>query len=147
MCMGRLQSPRCPLNMRCYMCSVANHLGSTALVAALSILTVTCYREDLQSLPMGCKLMKTTKIASHELVARPGLWHSNAQVIEGKFRLLSSQHDFMQWAERHGEGNTDADTFWCNKTWDPTSGQLLTCHEQPKSSRKSCSLNSRYILA
>lgn len=96
---------------------------------------------------MGCKLIKTVNIGSHELVARPGLWHSSAQVIEGQYRLLPSQQEFMQWAEGHGEGSGDADTFWFNKLWDPSNGQLLTCHEQPQSNRKSCSLNSRFILA
>ena len=93
---------------------------------------------------MGRKLMQTMAVAGHELVARPGLWHSSAQVIEGKFRLLPSQLDFLQWADLHGD---EADTFWCNKTWDPSNGQLLLCHEQPQNSRKSCSLNSRYVLA
>ena len=91
---------------------------------------------------MGRKLMKLMEIASHELVARPGLWHSSAQVIEGKFRLLSSQPDSM-----HGQDSHEADIFWCNKTWDPSNGQLLTYHEQPQHSRKSYSLNSRYVLA
>ena len=103
-------------------------------------------REDLQSLAMGRKLLKTVNIASHELVARPGLWHSSAQVIEGEFRLLPSQLELMQWASRHREGNGEADAFWCNKTWDSSNGQLLTCHEQPQNSRKSCSLNSKYVL-
>ena len=96
---------------------------------------------------MGRRLMQTMAIAGHELVARPGLWHSSAQVIEGKFILLSSELDFRQWAGLHGEGTGEADTFWCNKTWDPSNGQLLLCPEQPQNSRKSCSLNSRYVLA
>lgn len=103
-------------------------------------------REDLQSLPMGRKLMQSMDIEGHELVARPGLWHSNAQVIEGKFRLFPSQLDLMQWADLHGKGTGEADTFWCNKTWDPSNGQLLMWHEAPQNSRKSCSLNSRYVL-
>lgn len=107
---------------------------------------VTC-REDLQNLPTGRKLMRNIHIASHELVARPGFWHSSAQVIEGRFRLLPSQLEFMQWVDLHGEGPGEADTFWCNKTWDPSNGQLLTYHEQPRHIRKSSSLNSRYVLA
>lgn len=90
--------------------------------------------------------MKTVDIASHELVARPGLWHSSAQVIEGNFRLFPSQGDFLQWADLHGEESGEADAFWCNKTWDPSNGQLLTYHEQLQNIRKSSSLNSRYVL-
>ena len=123
-------------------CSVT---GNTSLLTAPNRLRCMC-REDLQGLPMGRKMMQSMDIEGHELVARPGLWHSSAQVIEGKFRLFPSQLDFMQWADLDGKENCEADTFWCNKTWDPSNGQLLMWHEAPQNSRTSCSLNSRYVL-
>ncbi len=104
-------------------------------------------REDLQSLPMGRVLLQHTVVQEHELVARPGLWHSRGQVIEGTFTVLSSRSDHRQHGEQQAVHDAKDDLFWCDKTWDPATGQVLTCDSKPQYNRKSCSLSSRFILA
>ncbi|KAL0026867.1 hypothetical protein WJX77_007893 [Trebouxia sp. C0004] len=104
-------------------------------------------REDLQSLPMGRVLLQHTVVEEHELVARPGLWHSRGQVIEGTFTVLPSRSEYRQHGKQQaGHDGTDG-LFWCDKTWDPATGQVLTCDLKPQYNRKSCSLSSRFILA
>ncbi len=96
---------------------------------------------------MGRVLLQHTAVQEHELVARPGLWHSRGQVIEGTFTVLPSRSDYRQLGEQQaGRDGTD-DLFWCHKTWDPATGHVLTCDLKPEYIRKSCSLSSRFILA
>ena len=95
---------------------------------------------------MGRVLLQHTLVQEHELVARPGLWHSRGQVIEGTFTVLPSRSDYKQHGEQQASQD-EKDLFWCDKTWDPATGQVLTCDSKPEYNRKSCSLNSRFILA
>ena len=107
----------------------------------------TCCREDLQNLPMGRKLMQHIHIKDHELVARPGLWHSSAQVIEGSFRLLPSETHCIGTAAQQDKNKSHTDIYWCNKSWDPAAGRLLDNVEESLPSRKAYSLSSKFILA
>ncbi|DBA70623.1 TPA: hypothetical protein ACH3X2_012009 [Trebouxia sp. C0005] len=104
-------------------------------------------REDLQSLPMGRALLQHTAVQEHELLARPGLWHSRGQVIEGTFTVLPSRSEYRQHGEQQAVHDGKDDLFWCDKTWDPAAGQVLKCDLKPEYNRKSCSLSSRFILA
>ena len=102
-------------------------------------------REDLQSLARGRALLETTQIDDHELVARPGLWHSRAQVIQGKFKVLSSKRSFQQLQSTHCQSAEDI--YWSDKTWQASSGQLLVDDSAFQHNRKSHSLSSKFILA
>lgn len=115
--------------------------------ALCNLATLTCCgREDLEALPKGRTLLQHTVIQDDELVARPGLWHSRAQVIEGKYELQPSKSDFDQHTHQHATSD-GKDLFWCDKTWDPSTGQLLNHGPKPLHNRKSCSLSSRFVLA
>lgn len=103
-------------------------------------------KEDLQSIQMGRHFLSNTDVQEKELVARCGLWHSRAQVIEGRFNLGHSQMaaDAKSYAE-----TGCCEVFWCNKTWDPATGLQLSGPDDDKhvTSRRSCSMSNRFILA
>ena len=104
-------------------------------------------REDLQNLPKGRVLLQSIEVQDHELLARPGLWHSRAQVIEGKFELLPCESEYYQRECKQATSDQKEELFWCNKRWDPKTGGLLTCDSKPQHVRKSCSLSNRFVLA
>ena len=96
---------------------------------------------------MGRKLMQHIHIKDQELVARPGLWHSSAQVIEGKFKLAPSEKHLKETAAQQDKDSSHTETYWCNKTWNPAAGRLLNNVDELLPSRKSYCLSSRFILA
>ena len=103
-------------------------------------------KEDLQSIPMGRDFLSKTDVQEKELVARCGLWHSRAQVIEGKF-LLGHSRMAADAMARAAKGSCEV--LWCNRTWDPATGLQLFGPEQGKfvTSRRSCSMSNRFVLA
>lgn len=96
---------------------------------------------------MGRALLQHHVIQDHELVARPGLWHSRAQVIEGRFNVLPSETVHQQQMKQQLGHASREDLFWCDKVWDPATGQVLHDESKPQHIRKSCSLSSRFIFA
>lgn len=80
-------------------------------------------KEDLQALQMGRQFLQHARMHEKELVARNGLWHSRAQVVEGSFQLQPSLHEFNMACKQTREQSDEL--FWCAKQWDPATGQLL----------------------
>lgn len=103
-------------------------------------------REDLQALQLGRKFLRHTDIQNKELVARCGLWHSRAQVVEGRFQLKST---LQEWRSASDAQTSSDDIFWCNKQWDPAAKHRLqsNTNDFKQSARRSCSFNSKFILA
>lgn len=103
-------------------------------------------KEDLQALEMGRRFLQHTDIHDKELVARTGAWHSRAQVVEGIFQLKRSLHDFSMAVNAE---DSKIENFWCDKQWDPATGQSLRCYSEnaKHAARRSCSFNSRFILS
>ena len=101
-------------------------------------------REDLQALQMGLRFLHHTDIQHKELVARCGVWHSRAQVVEGSFQLKTSFSDYKMVVSAEAD-----DIFWSNKQWDPATGQRLQCctADTRHTARRSCSFTSKFVLA